>query len=83
MNFHLKFLLIKTADDEFTEFYFMCLVLYFQRSVCTKEWPTNKEIPGTRDVSRNVDVTMPARTSIPALTGKSLYRDGLHEKGFR
>lgn len=51
--------------------------------MCTKEWPTNKEIPGTRDVSRNVDVTMPARTSIPALTGKSLYRDGLHEKGFK
>lgn len=41
--------------------------------MCTKEWPTNKEIPGMRDVSRNVDVTMPARTSIPALTGKSLY----------
>lgn len=36
-----------------------------------------------RDVSRNVDVTMPARTSIPALTGKSLYQDGLHEKGFK
>lgn len=51
--------------------------------MCTKEWPTNKEIPGMRDVSRNVDVTMPARTSIPALTGKSLYRDGLHEKGFK
>lgn len=36
-----------------------------------------------RDVLRNVDVTMLVRIFIFVLIGKSLYWDGLYEKGFR
>lgn len=36
-----------------------------------------------RDVLRNVDVTMLVRIFIFVLIGKSLYRDGLYEKGFK
>lgn len=51
--------------------------------MCTKEWPTNKEIPGMRDVLKNVDVTVPARTSIPASTGKNLHQDVLNKNGLK
>lgn len=34
-----------------------------------------------RDVLKNVDVTMPARTSIPASTGKNLHQDVLNKNG--